>query len=192
MNVLRIAQGLAEIDHVHRGDLEVTGGVALLSGRVTGDVTVHGGRVVVSGIVEGNVDNLGGAVLISGTVLGSITGSPAYTNIEMATAETDDSFASWDPVAAANASPGNAAQSSKRSRRPDRSAKSNRTVQLSKPIAPPLRTRLWNSLTALAVAVATIGALAAVGDNAAIAETSVGGNDGAAIIQVVEKSTLGN
>ncbi len=178
MNVLRIAQGLAEIDHVHRGDLEVTGGVALLSGRITGDVTVHGGRLVVSGIVEGNVDNLGGAVLISGTVLGSITGSPAYTNIEMATADPDDSFASWDPVAATNASA-------------IRTQKSNRSAQL-KSTSPPLRARLWNSLTALAVAVATIGALAAVGDNAAIAETSVGGNDGAAIIQVVEKSTLDN
>ncbi len=166
MNVLRVTQGLAEIDHVHHGDLDVIGGTALLSGRVTGDVVVHGGRAVVSGIIDGNLDNRGGRVLISGTVLGTISGSPAYTVIEPAQIERSDPFAAWDPVASTS--------SFKKALVPSVARR---------PAAP--RARLWTSLTAAAVAVATIGALAAVGDNAAIADAITG--DGVAIIQVVEK-----
>lgn len=170
MNVLRVTQGLAEIDHVHQGDLEVIGGVALLVGRVTGDVVVHGGRLVVSGIIDGNLDNRGGAVRITGTILGSITGSPAYTVLDISQPESSDPFATWDPVAAA----GNAAK--------PKSATSTPPHQRRNP--------LWTVLTTAAVGVATIGALAAVGDNAAIAEVSTG--DEAVIIQVVEKPSLDN
>lgn len=165
MNVLHVTQGLAEINHVHPGDLEITGGVVLLPGRITGDVIVHGGRLVVSGIIDGNLDNRGGAVRISGTVLGSITGSPAYTVMDIGPAESSDPFASWDPTP-------RPAKASARQPRPTR------------------RNRLWASLTAGAFGVATIGAVAAVGDNTAIADSTT--EDGAAIIQIVEKPEVEN
>ncbi len=169
MNVLRVTHGLVEIDRTHDGDLEVTGGVAILRGRVTGDVIVLGGQIMVSGIIDGNLDNQGGGARITGTVLGSITGSPAYTIVDVTEKHTGNPFGAWDPQAAEQPA-----------LRRERKASAKHAARTN----PVTSGRIWTTLTAAAVAVATMAAALVVGDNTSVADST----SGAAIIEIVEKA----
>ncbi|MEE9416619.1 MAG: hypothetical protein V3V01_15150 [Acidimicrobiales bacterium] len=141
-----MTHGLVEISAVHAGDVEVHGGVAVITGRVIGNVDVWGGRAIIPGIVEGNINNLGGMVRITGSVLGSITGSPAHTVVDI-TDRVTDPYGNWDPRKAARPA---ANPVITHARRPDLMAG---------------RSSLVTALATAAVGLAIVGAIAVVGDN---------------------------
>ena len=183
MSVLRVTEGVVEINATHQGDVEIVGGVVMIRGRVTGDVDIRGGKSVVTGIVDGSIHNLGGHVQISGTVLGTITGAPSHTVVDI-TDGAQSTFDGWDPIAAA--------QPAQRSRQLQAEANQRVVMSTTSPDANKSsagRATILSALAATVAGVATIVALALAGGNTPVDADGVNSKNIAnATVLVAEKN----